>query len=210
MLNTRHYKVMIKGKVEQSREWSSAFPNHLGVVAIETGAFGSSTTTAANFTYIYIYIYIYKTHKLHWNFDIQTDHVISTPRPDCIIINNNNNKKRTCTNVDLAVQADHKVKLKENEKKDKYLGFSRELKKVWNMKVTIIQIVIGALGIGTKGLVKGQEGFEIKERMETIQTTALLRSARILRRVLETWWNLLSLKLQKNHQLTLVWKTLKE
>ena len=27
LLNTQHYKVRIKGKVEQSREWSSALPN---------------------------------------------------------------------------------------------------------------------------------------------------------------------------------------
>ena len=26
LLNTQHYKVRIKGKVEQSREWSSALP----------------------------------------------------------------------------------------------------------------------------------------------------------------------------------------
>ena len=26
LLNAQHYKVRIKGKVEQSREWSSAFP----------------------------------------------------------------------------------------------------------------------------------------------------------------------------------------
>ena len=26
LLNTRHYKEMIQGKVEQSREWSSALP----------------------------------------------------------------------------------------------------------------------------------------------------------------------------------------
>ena len=26
LLSTQHYKVRIKGKVEQSREWSSAFP----------------------------------------------------------------------------------------------------------------------------------------------------------------------------------------
>ena len=37
-----------------------------------------------------------------------------------------------------------------------------------------------------KGLVKGLEELEIKGQVETIQTTALLRSARILRRILET------------------------
>ena len=29
LLNTQHYKVRIKGKVEQSREWSSTFPYNL-------------------------------------------------------------------------------------------------------------------------------------------------------------------------------------
>ena len=29
LFNTRHYKVRIKGKVEQSREWNSALPNTL-------------------------------------------------------------------------------------------------------------------------------------------------------------------------------------
>ena len=56
-------------------------------------------------------------------------------------------------------------------------------------------IIIGALGIVTKGLVKGLKDLEIRGRTETIQTTALLRSARILR-VLDTWGYPLSLKLQ--------------
>ena len=43
----------------------------------------------------------------------------------------------------------------------------------------------GVLGIITKGFVKRQEGLEIRGQVETIQTSALLRSARILRRVLE-------------------------
>ena len=54
------------------------------------------------------------------------------------------------------------------------------------MKVTIIPIVIGALGTFTQGLLKGLEDLEMRGRLETIQTTILLRMARILRRVLET------------------------
>ena len=87
--------------------------------------------------------------------------------------------------MDFTVLADHRVKLKESEKKDKYLDLAGELKKMWNMKVTIIPIVIGALGTVTKGLIQGEEDLEIRERVETIQTIALLRSARIQRRVLE-------------------------
>ena len=114
------------------------------------------------------------TYKLLWNFNIHTDHLISTK------------KMRTCKIVDFAVLADSRIKLKECEKKDKYLGLARELKKLWNMKVTIIPIVISAFGTVTKGLLKELEDLEVGGRVETIQSTTLLRTARILRRVLET------------------------
>ena len=51
LLNTQDYKVGIKGKVEQSREWIGALPLHLGVVAIEEGALGLPSTKVTNFTY---------------------------------------------------------------------------------------------------------------------------------------------------------------
>ena len=66
------------------------------------------------------------------------------------------------------------------------------------MIVTIVLIVIGTFGTITKGLLKGLEDLEVGGRVETIQTTALLRMARKLRRVLETWGDLLPLKLQWN------------
>ena len=56
---------------------------------------------------------------------------------------------------------------------------------MWNMQETIIPIVIGAFGTVTQGLLKGLEDLEVGGRVETIQTTALLRMARILRRVLQ-------------------------
>ena len=88
--------------------------------------------------------------------------------------------------MDFAVPADHRVKVKESEKIDKYLDLARELKKIWNMRVKVVPIVIGALGTVPKGLERSLDELEIRGRIETIQTTALLRSARILRRVLET------------------------
>ena len=123
--------------------------------------------------------------KLLWDFSIQADHLISAKRPDLMIINKK--KKRICKIIDFAVLADHRINLKESEKKDKYLDLVRELKKLWNRKVTIVTIVIGAFGTITKELLKGLEDLEIGGRVETMQTTAQLRTARILRRVLETW-----------------------
>ena len=110
-------------------------------------------------------------------------------------------EKKTWKIVDFAVPADHRIKLKECEKRDKYLDLARELKKLWNMKVTIIPIGIGAFGTVTKGLLKCLEDLDVGGRVETIQTTALLKTARILRRVLETSRDLLSLNLQ--------WKTIR-
>ena len=98
-------------------------------------------------------------------------------------MNNNNSNNRI---VDFTVPADHRIKLKESENKNKYLNLARELKTLWNMKVTIIPIVIGAFGTVTKGLLKRPEDLEVGGWVETIKTTTLLRTARILRRVLET------------------------
>ena len=48
----------------------------------------------------------------------------------------------------------------------------------------------------TKGLLKGLEDMEVGGKMETIKTTTLLRTTRILIRILMTWGDLLSLKPQ--------------
>ena len=114
---------------------------------------------------------------------IQTDHLISARRFYLIIINKKK-KNRTFKIVDFAVPVDHRIKLIECEK-DKYLDLARELKKLWNMKVTIVPIVIGAFGTATKGLLKSLEDLEVGRRAKT-QTPV------------------------KNHQLTLMWKTVKE
>ena len=72
---------------------------------------------------------------------------------------------------------------KKSEKRDKCQDLASELR---NMKMTLIPIVTGVFGTVIKGLVQRFEDLEIKGRVETIQTTALSKLARILRRVLET------------------------
>ena len=123
------------------------------------------------------------SHKLLWDFNIQTDRLIPARRPDLIIINK---RKRICKIVNFAVPVDHRINLKESQKKDKYLDLARELKKLRNIKVTIVPIVTDKIGTVTKGLLKGLEDLEVGGWVETIQTTTLLRTVRILRRVLET------------------------
>ena len=144
------------------------------------------------------------THKLLW--DWRTD---GSPN-----LGQNNKQKRKkkefAKNVDFAVPADHKIKLKEYEKKDKYLDLARELKTLWNMKVTIIPIVIGAFGTVTKGLLKRLEDLGVCGRVETIQTTALFieNGKNTEKSPGDLSWFAVTQTPVKDHQLMLVGKTL--
>ena len=65
------------------------------------------------------------THKLLWDFDIRKDYLNSARRLDLIIINKKK-KKKICKILDFAVPADHRIKLKECEKKGKDLDLAKE------------------------------------------------------------------------------------
>ena len=64
--------------------------------------------------------------KILLDFEIKMYYLIFARRPDLVITI----KKRTCRIVDIAVSADHWVKLKEREKRDRYLDFAREPEKL--------------------------------------------------------------------------------
>ena len=126
-------------------------------------------------------------HEILWSFKIQTDQLITASRPDLVIINkkkkNKRKKEKRKPTVDFAVSVDHRAKIKENRKRDQYLNLTREQKQnghkidgdtncycyAWNYHQRL------DMGAGRVG----------NWTTKTIKTTALLRSARILRRVLE-------------------------
>ena len=102
--------------------------------------------------------------------------------------------------MDFAILADHTVKIKESKMMVKYLDIDRELKKQWKMRlVMVIAVAISTLEMILKGLKKRLEEEEIRKKIKTIQIPVLLRLAKILRSVLESWRVLLSPHLQ--------WKT---
>ena len=82
--------------------------------------------------------------------------------------------KKTQSNNGFYRPAEPQMKFKVNEKRDKYLDFAWELNKLWNMKLMLIPIAIGALATVRNGLERALEELEIVGRIETIQTTALL------------------------------------
>ena len=60
-----------------------------------------------------------------------------------------------------------------------------ELKKIWNVKVKIILLVVGSLGAIPKQFGKRLKQIGITAGKAQVQKTVLLGTARILRKVLE-------------------------
>ena len=73
-----------------------------------------------------------KMNKFLWDFEIQTDYLISARRPDLVIVKKKKKKKkkkkRTCWIADFTVPADHRLKFKEIVKRNIYLDLAGDLK----------------------------------------------------------------------------------
>ena len=82
-----------------------------------------------------------------WNQAVHTDREVTTNRSDKIIKNKN---EKTCTLIDVAIPADRNFVQKEAEKKLKYKSMCIEIQRMWNLKCTIVPVIIGATGIVTR------------------------------------------------------------
>ena len=94
-------------------------------------------------------------HKILWDFETQTDYLISAEKPDLALINK---KKGTCHQVDFAIPVNHWVKKKRMWKDRQYLDLANKLKKLWDIRVTVILIIIGVLGTVPKDMEERKTG----------------------------------------------------
>ena len=63
----------------------------------------------------------------------------------------------------------------------------RELKRIWKLRrVTVVPVIIGALGTVSKDMEKWLAEIGVACRLESLQKARLLGTARILRKVLDT------------------------
>jgi hypothetical protein len=85
------------------------------------------------------------------NKSVHTDREVTANRSDIII---KNKKGKTCTLIDVAILADRNVVQKEAEKKLQYNSLGIEIQRMWNLKCTVIPVIIGATGVVTKSLKK--------------------------------------------------------
>ena len=118
--------------------------------------------------------------KVPWDFRVQTDHHLEHNRPNIVFLE----EERTCSVKDVACPFDTRVLEKEQEKMGKYQDLKREIEKIWNCKsVTVIPVIIGTISRNVKASVKK---FGLDDSTSFLQNAFLLRSARILRKTLDT------------------------
>jgi hypothetical protein len=117
-----------------------------------------------------------------WNQAVHTDREVTANKPDIII---KNRTEETCTLMDVAIRTDRKVVQKEVEKNLKYKSLGIDIQRMWNLKIMIIPVIIGATGIVTKSLRKNLESIPGKYSIDSIQKTAILGTSHIIRKVLQ-------------------------
>ena len=121
--------------------------------------------------------------KLLLDVNIQCNHVIEAGRPDTVIMNKSG---RTCIIVDIAVPGDSRIRHKEKEKEEKYKDLKRDIKGMWHFRnVVVLPVIVGALGSITKKLGEWIRKLDISLAIGLLQKTAILGTARILRKVLD-------------------------
>jgi hypothetical protein len=89
-----------------------------------------------------------------WNQEVHTDTEVTANRPDIII---KNKKEKACTLIDVAIPADRNVVQPTNARSIQYKSLCIEIQRMWNLKCTIIPVIIGATGIVRRSLRKRLE-----------------------------------------------------
>jgi hypothetical protein len=78
-----------------------------------------------------------------------------------------------------------KCRVKRSRKKLKYKSLGIEIQRMWNLKCTIIPVIIGATRIVTRSVRKNLENIPGKHSIDSPQKTAILGTSHIIRNVLQ-------------------------
>ena len=116
-----------------------------------------------------------------WDINIHCDILILARRPDLIVIDK---KEQKGIIIDIAVPGD--VRVEEKEKVEKYQDLKKETRRLWKLRnVEIVPVVIGTLRTVSVEFDRWMGKLGTICDVGVMQKTALLGTARILRKVLE-------------------------
>ena len=97
--------------------------------------------------------------------------------------NNNNNNNGICTLIDVAIPGDRNVIKKEAEVL-KYKDLKTEIQRMWYVRAKLVLVIIGTTGTISISLLPYLSNIPGNEEIKELQTTVILGTAHILRRVL--------------------------
>jgi hypothetical protein len=98
--------------------------------------------------------------------------------------NNNDDEKGTCMLTDVAIPGDRNVLKKEAQRILKYKDLILEIQRMWHVKTKVTAVITGANGTISKSFRKYLSSISGKHNIKDLQTTAILGTAHILRKVL--------------------------
>ena len=84
-----------------------------------------------------------------WDHQVKTDRHIPCNKPDIIIQEKDSER---CLIIDVAMPSDYNIQKRATEKMSKYVDLQIECQRMWNKKVEVIPIIIGATGIVERGI----------------------------------------------------------
>ena len=122
-------------------------------------------------------------YEVLWDQKVSTPTAFEANRPDLILIDHVDKKWKI---IDFAVPFDRNVLAKEEEKVTKYKDLAAEVCRMNSVKVEVVPIVVGALGVVTKHLIGWLKKIGVGDVVGALQTSAIIGTSAILRKVLAT------------------------
>ena len=120
--------------------------------------------------------------RITWDTTIYTDTKLRHNRPGITLLQRDT---KEWTLIDIAVPADQNIIEIEEEKVERYQDLAFEIKRIHRAsKVTVIPIVIGALGTISKNAKTWYRQVDLPDIIGSAQLSAILGTAHILRKVL--------------------------
>ncbi|XP_067945436.1 uncharacterized protein [Watersipora subatra] len=120
--------------------------------------------------------------KILWDFYIRTDKHVLANKPDIAVVGKENKR---ATIIDRAIPNDYNIASKEKERVEKYLPLGEEIEKYWDVRTTVIPVVIGALGAITPAHKMWLAQIPTAINSSEVQKCALMGTTKVLRRVLK-------------------------
>ena len=121
--------------------------------------------------------------EIWWDKKVTTATVTEHNRPDVVVIDR---EKKIWTLVDFSVPFDANVIIKDDEKITRYEKLRSAISREYGVTARVIPIIVGALGVVSKRLAGYLKRLDIPDVIGGLQTSAIIGTSAILRKVLNT------------------------